>query len=261
MDSAIPPALPTHHGLAPHPCGVCCTRIEGLGVRVGGRRILRDINLHLHCGEILAVVGENGAGKTTLARCLLGELPHEGEIHFLDAARRHPDAPVVGYVPQRLEFDPGAPLTVLDLFAASIGRPPGFFGPGAGMARQAAQSLALVGDADLLRRPVGRLSGGELQRVLLALALTPLPNLLVLDEPVSGVDHGGRDRFYELISQLRRDHDLAVLLISHDLPALARHADRMLFLDEGIVCEGTPRQVLRDERVRRTLGFELAGVD
>ena len=108
---------------------------------------------------------------------------------------------------------------------------------------------------DLVDRRVGTLSGGELQRVLLALALTPVPNILVLDEPMSGVDHSGREQFYELLSKLRREFDLAVLLVSHDLATLARFADRMVFLDHRIVCEGSPAEVLRDARVREAFSL------
>jgi zinc transport system ATP-binding protein len=99
------------------------------------------------------------------------------------------------------------------------------------------------------------LSGGELQRVLLGLALTPIPNILVLDEPMSGVDHSGREQFYGLLSKLRREYDFAVLLVSHDLATLARFADRMVFLDHRIVCEGTPAEVLRDPRVREAFSL------
>lgn len=256
MDTSFSPLPAGHHGIAPHRCGACCTQIQGLTVRFDGRTVLGDVNLHLHCGELTAVIGENGAGKTTLARCLLGEVPHEGTIHFLDAARRHPDAPVIGYVPQRIEFDRAAPLTVMDLFAASLGRRPSWLGHARPFVQAAREGLDRVGAGHLLRRRVGELSGGELQRVLLGLALTPLPNLLLLDEPVSGVDHSGRDLFYALLSHLRRDYDLAVLLISHDLASLARVADRLIYLDRGVVCQGTPAEVLGDKRVRQAFGFD-----
>jgi zinc transport system ATP-binding protein len=115
--------------------------------------------------------------------------------------------------------------------------------------------LRRTGADELIDRRVGTLSGGELQRVLLGLALTPIPNILVLDEPMSGVDHSGREQFYELLSKLRREYDFAVLLVSHDLATLARFADRMVFLDHRIVCEGTPAEVLRDPRVREAFSL------
>lgn len=254
---APPDTAPAHHGIAPHRCGECCTTLRGVGARYDGTPVLEDINLHLHCGELTAVIGENGAGKTTLVRCLLGEVPHSGEVHFLDAAWRRKDSPVIGYVPQRVSFDREAPVSVLDLFAASLAvRRPACLGVSLAVQGQAIEGLRRTGAAHLLKRRLGTLSGGEMQRVLLALALTPMPNILVLDEPVSGVDHSGREKFYDLLSRLRRQYDLAVLLVSHDLASLARFADRLVFLDRRIVCEGPPAEVLRDPRVREAFSLE-----
>jgi len=246
---------PAHHGVAPHRCGECCTTMRGVGVRYNGKAVLEDVDLHLHCGELTAVIGENGAGKTTLVKCLLGEIPHTGEVHFLDAARRRPDSPVIGYVPQHSSFDKDAPVSVLDLFAASLAARPACLGVSPAVRGEALAGLRRTGAEDLVDRRIGTLSGGELQRVLLGLALTPVPNILVLDEPMSGVDHSGRGQFYELLSRLRREYDFAVLLVSHDLATLARHADRMVFLDHRIVCEGAPGEVLRDPRVREAFSL------
>ncbi|MFM8718216.1 MAG: metal ABC transporter ATP-binding protein, partial [Chthoniobacterales bacterium] len=180
---------PAHHGIAPHRCGECCTTMKGVGVRYRGAPVLEAIDLHLHCGELTAVIGENGAGKTTLIKCLLGEIPHSGEVHFLDAAHRRPDSPVIGYVPQHSSFDKDAPVSVLDLFAASLAERPACLGVSKSVREAALEGLHRTGAEDLIDRRVGTLSGGELQRVLLGLALTPIPNILVLDEPMSGVDH------------------------------------------------------------------------
>ncbi len=252
----LPEEVPAHHGIAPHSCGECCTTLRDIGVRYHGVPVLEEINLHLHCGELTAVIGENGAGKTTLIRCLLGEIPHQGEVHFLDAAHRRPDSPVIGYVPQHLSFDRESPVRVVDLFAAALSSRPACLGVSSAVRAQALEGLSRTGAEHLARRLLGTLSGGELQRVLLGLALTPVPNLLVLDEPVSGVDHRGREKFYALLSQLRREYDLAVLLVSHDLATLSRFADRLVFLDRRVVCEGTPSQVLQDPRVRQAFSLE-----
>jgi zinc transport system ATP-binding protein len=256
MQEIPPPDAPAHHGIAPHRCGECCTTFRDVGVRFHGTAVLEDVNLHLHCGELTAVIGENGAGKTTLVRCLLGEIPHSGEVHFLDAAHRRADSPLIGYVPQKISFDREAPISVRDLFAASLAGRPACLGVSRPVEQAARAGLTLTGAEHLLHRRVGTLSGGELQRVLLGLALTPTPNILVLDEPVSGVDHSGREKFYELLSQLRREYDLAVLLVSHDLATLARFADRLVFLDRRVVCEGTPSEVLHDPRVREAFSLE-----
>lgn len=224
-------------------------------MRYNGRPVLEDVDLHLHCGELTAVIGENGAGKTTLVKCLLGEIPHSGEVHFLDAAHRREDSPVIGYVPQHSSFDKEAPVSVLDLFAASLASRPACLGVSPAVRAEASDGLRRTGAEHLVDRRIGTLSGGELQRVLLGLALTPVPNILVLDEPVSGVDHSGREQFYGLLSALRREYDFAVLLVSHDLATLARFADRMVFLDRRIVCEGPPSEVLRDPRVREAFSL------
>ena len=240
------------HGRA---CGGCCTRLEHFGVTIGGRVILEDINLHVHCGELTAIVGPNGAGKTTLFRAMLGELPHTGERHFMqrDWATEF-RAPRIGYVPQRLDLDREAPVTTLDLFAAATSRRPVWTGVGARARAEAQRSLAVVAADHLVDRPLGRLSGGELQRVLLALALQPLPDLLLLDEPVAGIDPAGIDTFYRMVSDLRRRHDLSILLISHDLPAAARVADRMIHLNRRVLHDGPPANVLADPDVRRAFG-------
>jgi zinc transport system ATP-binding protein len=250
-----PDNAPAHHGVAPHRCGECCTTMRGVGVRYNGKSVLQDVDLHLHCGELTAVIGENGAGKTTLVKCLLGEIPHEGEVHFLDASHRRPDSPVIGYVPQHSSFDKDAPVSVLDLFAASLATRPACLGVSPAVREEALTGLRRTGAEELIDRRIGTLSGGELQRVLLGLALTPVPNILVLDEPMSGVDHSGREKFYDLLSKLRREFDFAVLLVSHDLATLARFADRIVFLDRRIVCEGPPADVLRDPRVREAFSL------
>ena len=236
-------------------CGACCTRLLRFGVRLGGRTILDNINLHMHCGELTALVGPNGAGKTTLLRAMLGETPHTGELRFFpyDGSKR---VPRIGYVPQKVDLDPHAPITVLDLFAASCSRRPLWLGVSHRLRAAATAALGEVEAAPLLDRHLGQLSGGQLQRVFLALALTPLPDLLLLDEPVSGFDAAGIGLFYDIISRLRRRHDLAILLISHDLPAVAAVCDRMVLLNHTILFDGPARDALTHPVVMRALGFD-----
>lgn len=243
-------------------CGGCCTKIVKLGVSVGGRQVLHDVDLHLHCGELTAVVGPNGAGKTTLLRAILGELPHTGHVHFLDSGQKRRDHPVIGYVPQKLEFDHGAPLTVLDLFAGALSRWPSWLGHRPSLVEAATRSLEEVEAGHLAGRRLGALSGGELQRVLLALAITPVPDLLLLDEPVSGIDAPGIGRFHEMVSGLRHDHHLSVILVTHDLAQAARQADRVVFLNRTVIVQGPTAEVLADERVRQAFGLgpELAAL-
>ncbi len=241
-------------------CGYCCTKLVKLGVTFGQNRILEDVNLHVHCGQFTAVIGPNGAGKTTLLKAILGEVPHTGHVHFIDSAGQRPDRPLLGYVPQKLEFDATAPVSVRDLFAGAAGRRPVWLGIGRNDRSRAKEVLDTVQAGHLLDRKLGQLSGGELQRVLLAMAITPVPNLLLLDEPVSGVDLAGIELFYKMVSQLRRDYHLSIILVSHDLATVAQFADRIVFLNRTVIADGTPRQVLSNQAVRQAFALppELA---
>ena len=237
----------------------CCTRLVNLGVRLGTSTVLENLDLHLHCGQLTAVIGPNGAGKTTLLRAIIGEVRHTGQLTFLpSAAHPHTSRLCVGYVPQRMEIDKFAPLTVLDLFSAARAHRPLWLGYQRRVREEARQALERVGAAGLAGQRLGHLSCGQLQRVLLALALTPTPELLLLDEPLAGMDHAGTALFYETVSSLRRIMDLSILLVSHDLKAAATVADRLVFLNRTIVCEGRPFDVLRHPGVRETFGIDIS---
>ncbi len=224
-------------------CGLHCLKINHITVHLGGTTPVRDVSLHAHCGEITAVIGRNGAGKSTLFRAILGELPHEGEVVFsghggLPTKRR----PRIGYVPQSLNVDRSSPATVLDMALAYTTRRPMIFPPSRRVKRELTAHFARFAADGLLDKPVGRLSGGELQRVLLALATKPHPDMLLLDEPVSGVDNAGLRVFYDLLDRLKQE-DMVILLISHDLAYVQQHADRVVLLDGAVVASGTPQAV------------------
>lgn len=247
-----------HKGIAPHQCGQCCTHVDNISVTLDRHPIIEDVSLHLHCGELTAVVGPNGAGKSTFLRALLGEVPHTGSIHFLPVfGPGREDAPAIGYVPQGLGFDRFSPLSVCDLFAASVSRFPVALGSRKPVRQTALAALENVGAADLLDRKLGKLSGGELQRVLLALSLTPVPNLLLLDEPVSGIDLPGRELFYRTVSDLRHRFDLSILMVSHDLAGITPVSDRIVFLDRRVVCVGSPKDVLANPEFRHAFGLDI----
>ena len=247
-----------HKGLTRHSCGECCTQIENIGVTLNGHRVLEDISLHLHCGELTTLVGPNGAGKSTLLRTLLGEVPHSGTVHFLPVfGHGREDAPAIGYVPQHLEFDRFSPISVQDAFSSVLSRWPVALGHARRNRIKAHEALAAVHAEHLIHRKLGELSGGELQRVLLALSLTPVPNLLLLDEPVSGIDLPGREMFYRTVSELRQRYDLSILMVSHDLIGVTAVSDRIVFLNRRIVCAGAPAAVIANPEVRRTFGIDL----
>ena len=225
-----------------------CTQIRNFSVTRGQHEILKDVNLHIHCGDLTAIIGANGAGKTTLLRAVLGEVPHSGELLFL--ARKH--------VPQKLELDGSSPTTVYDLFAAALSKPAVWFFHPKKTRRMVLESLARADAEHLIVRRLGALSGGELQRVLLALALHPVPDLLLLAEPVSGVDMSGLQLFYKTVSDLRRSYDMSGILVSHDLNLVAQYADRVVLLNNKTVeCVGTPEEVFSDQRTKDVFGLNL----
>ena len=251
---------PEHHhkGLARHACGECCTRLENLGVALEGRRVLEDVSLHLHCGELTTLVGPNGAGKSTLLRALLGEVPHTGAIQFLPVfGHGREDAPAIGYVPQQLQFDRFSPISVQDAFSCALSRWPVALLHRRRDRMTAREALDAVEAGHLIQRKIGELSGGELQRVLLALSLTPLPNMLLLDEPISGIDLPGRELFYRTVSELRRRYDLSILMVSHDLAGVTAVSDRIVFLNRRVVCAGVPAEVIAHPEVRHTFGLDF----
>lgn len=235
-------------------CGLCCTKIENFGVTRGSVSILENVNIHIHCGELTAIIGPNGAGKSTLLKALLGEVQHTGELKYLDSKGSRSNKPVIGYVPQQLSFDTGTPTSVLDLFIACGSKKPAWLFKPSNVRKRAIEGLSKVKAEHLIDRRLGALSGGELQRVMLALALDPVPNLLLLDEPSSGIDQGGLELFYNTVSEIRKKFDLSIILVSHDLELVAKHADRVIMLNRTVISSGTPVHVFNDERAMRSFG-------
>ena len=224
-------------------CSLCRIELDHVGVTAGTDVLLEDVSFHIHCGQLTALVGPNGAGKTTLVQAILGQRAHSGRIAHVDADGHNYPAPRIGYVPQQLPFDREMPLTVRDLMAASLGRRPVWTGVGKEMRARVHKALEETQAAMLIDKRLGALSGGELQRVLLALALTPVPDLLVLDEPVSGVDQNGLSLFLQMVSSLRQTHHMAILMVSHDWELVRRYADWVVLMRQRVLCQGTPQDV------------------
>ncbi len=173
-------------------CGLHCMKINHITVHAGADALVEDVSLHAHCGEITAVIGRNGAGKSTLFKAIIGEVRHEGEIVFtghdgIPAGKK----PRIGYVPQSINVDRGSPATVLDVALSFTSRWPVFLPIPRRLRRELQAHFAHFEADSLLDKPIGRLSGGELQRVLLAIATRPHPDMLVLDEPTNGLDANG----------------------------------------------------------------------
>jgi zinc transport system ATP-binding protein len=230
-----------NHGRA---CGnSCCLRVQNLGVSIGGSRILSDVNMHVHCGELVAIIGPNGAGKSTFLKAILGQQEYSGIIAFSEPGQRS-RKPRIGYVPQSPNFDPSDPVSVADLFACCFSRRPAFLGHSKADRDLILYCLEMVHGEDLIDKRVGTLSGGELQRVLLALALEPMPNILILDEPLSGVDVEGMQSLMDMLDEIRKECDLSILMITHDFSMLPRYANQVVLIDHGIRAIGTPEEVL-----------------
>ena len=232
--------LDMHGGSCGHSC---CLRVENLSVKIGSDCILSDVNLHVHCGELVALIGPNGAGKSTFLKAILGQREYEGVIAFSEPGQRS-KKPRIGYVPQSPAFDPSDPVSVADLFACCMSKRPAFLGLGKSMRALVLECLERVHGEDLIDKRVGTLSGGELQRVLLALALEPMPNILILDEPLSGVDVEGMETLMDMLDEIRKNFDLSILMTTHDFSLLPRYANQVVLIDRGILIQGEPEAVL-----------------
>lgn len=231
--------------------------LKGVKVRLGGREILRDVTATLQRGRITALIGLNGAGKSTLLKALLGEIPCEGTIRFGLEGKSASHS--MGYVPQKLAFDARLPLTVREFFALSLMRMPLFLGIPRRTSAKIHDLLHRVGACHLIDSPLMTLSGGELQRVLLALALEPMPELLLLDEPAAGIDFRDQVGFFGMIAELNARSGITILLVSHDLSVVSQHAHHVLCLADGTIeCQGAPSEILTPEMLARTFGSESA---
>lgn len=202
---------------------------RNINIHYGEQAVLQHVDLHIKAGEIVTVIGPNGAGKTTLVKAALGLIKVDsGNIHRLTNLR-------IGYMPQRLHIDPGMPITVQRFLKLAC--------PDKLAIRQA---LAEVEAEHVIHSSLQTLSGGELQRVLLARALLRKPQLLVLDEPVQGVDIAGQNALYQLISDLRDRYHCGVLMVSHDLHLVMAQTDTVICLNHHVCCHGHPEQVSTD---------------
>jgi len=235
-------------------CGFHCIKVKDFGVKIGADVIIEHVNLHIHCGQLTTIIGKNGAGKTTLMKALLNEIKHEGHIEFKDIKRNAVGDLRVGYVPQHLNIPKNTPTSVYDLFASYISKVPVFLWKSKRVYQKIQEQLKKFEAEDLIDKSVCDLSGGELQRVLLSLATYQAPNLLILDEPVSGMDHNGMELFYHNIDLLKKEYDLAVILISHDLEYVAKYSDRVVLLNQTVIKEGTPKEVFKSEEFIETFG-------
>lgn len=230
-------------------------RLDDVSVTVGGTPIIEHVSASVPANSCTMIVGPNGAGKTTLLQAILGQTAYSGTITLgrsADGRRLR-----VGYVPQNLNFDRGLPLSVVEFLAAPHQKLPFWFGVTKAMRDRAQEMLEQVEAAQLADKPLGGLSGGELQRVLVASALMRDPELLILDEPTAGMDVRGEQVFCELIEQLRAKRGFTQLMVSHDIATVTYHATHVLCLNRRLVAEGPPLSVLTEENLRACFGVHL----
>jgi zinc transport system ATP-binding protein len=218
--------------------------VEALSVSLGNREVLRNLSFSVPVGSALAVIGPNGAGKTVLFRALIGVVPYGGVVRWAPETR-------IGYVPQKLDIERDLPLTGRDFLEAKAAI------SGASRA-DTVHTLELVNlPASVARQPIGSLSGGQFQRLLVAFALMGKPNVLLFDEPTSGVDEPGGDRLYEMVQRVQQTERLTLLLISHELTVVYRYATNVLCLSREKPCFGPPEEMLTPARIEQLYGTPL----
>ncbi len=238
-------------------CGLHCTKINNISVKFGKEEVLHNVNIHIHCGQLTVIIGRNGAGKTTLLKAILGEVEHTGNITFMDMKEKVAKKIKIGYVPQSINIEKHMPTTVYDLFASCICHVPVFLKKDKKIYQEIKEQLKIFGAEKLIDKSIGDLSGGELQRVLLSIATKPVPNLLILDEPVSGIDKNGTRDFYEIVGALKKKYDMSILMVSHDLELVKKYADKVILLDKEVIREGTPEEVFNSLEFRNRFGDEI----
>jgi zinc transport system ATP-binding protein len=207
--------------------------------------VLQDLSFSLSRGDTLAVIGPNGAGKTTLFRALLGLVPYTGAISWQKGK-------TLGYVPQKLSLERSVPLTGREFFLLQS---PSFWFPQPPFFSHLLHELRLVGlEEDILHKPVGELSSGQFQRLLVSWAMLNHPDVLLFDEPTAGIDVGGEETIYHLMERLQRERGTAILFISHDLGVVYRHASQVLSINKTLMCYGKPTDVLNPAALAKLYG-------
>lgn len=225
-------------------------KVQNLRIAFGRYPVLKNLSFELQKGEVLAILGPNGAGKTVLFKSLLGLVPYEGEIDWMKHIK-------IGYVPQKLSVAKDLPVSVLDFLRFKNSSEAEIF--------EALKSVGLLNGEHnehhlqhhLLNTRLGELSGGQLQKVLIAYALIDHPDVLLFDEPTAGVDIGGEETIYSLLGKLHREHGLTILLITHDLNVVYQYAEKVLCLNRETICFGAPKEVMSQKVLEELYGSKV----
>jgi zinc/manganese transport system ATP-binding protein len=224
-------------------------RLDGIGVRLGGRQILRDVSFTVRPGEFTGLIGPNGAGKTTLLRVILGlQAPTSGRVLLNGRPRPRRAGSLIGYVPQKIAVDPDMPLRARDVVALGLdGHKLGFALPSRTRRDLVTEALEAVGAERFADSRVGELSGGEQQRVLIAHAVISRPRLLLLDEPLANLDLRSEQGIVSVLARLAREYNIAVLISAHDMNPLMRETDTIVYVAAGRAAAGRTDEVIRPE--------------
>jgi len=214
--------------------------VKNLNVKLNNEEIITDLSFEVKEGDILTVLGPNGAGKTVLLKTLLGILPYQGEIKWQKKVK-------IGYVPQRLPFIKDTPMSVEE-----------FFGLKGASKKEIEKTLNSVGFEDnFLNKNIGELSSGQFQRILIAWALIGNPDVLLFDEPTTGIDIEGEETIYGLLVKLKKERDLTILLVTHDLSVVFKFSNYVICLNKCPICQGSPKEVLITETLQKLYGEEV----
>src|SRR5712675_1397641 len=233
-------------------------RLDGVGVRLGGREVLRDVSLTVHPGEFTGLIGPNGAGKTTLLRIILGLQPVTRGAVLIEGAPRPPRDASIGYVPQKLGIEPDTPLRVRDVVSLGLdGHKFGIRLPSRARRELVDDMLTAVGARRYADARVGELSGGEQQRVLIAHALIGRPRLLLLDEPLANLDLRSEQGIVAVLARLAREQQIAVLISAHDMNPLLRETNAVVYVAAGRAAAGRTDDVIRTEVLSALYGSHV----
>jgi len=220
-------------------------KVENLNVELGGERILENLSFEVKEGEVLTILGPNGAGKTVLLKTLLGLLPYKGKIEWTPPTH-HPEKIKIGYVPQRLPFIKDIPMSVGEFFKLKEASEK--------ETKEIFNSIGLK--KDILEKKIGDLSSGQFQRILVGWALILNPQILLFDEPTTGIDISGQESIYNLLEKLRKERSLTILLVTHDLSIVYKLTTNCLCLNKKMLCYSIPKE-LTSERLSQIYGGEI----
>jgi zinc transport system ATP-binding protein len=215
-------------------------RVENLKVRLEDELIISDLSFEVKRGEVLTILGPNGAGKTVLLKTLLGIFPFEGKVEWEKGIK-------IGYVPQRVPFVKDFPISIEEFFKLKTKNE-----------NEIKEVLKLVGfEENFLKKNLGELSSGQYQRILVAFALIGGSNVLLFDEPTTGIDIYGKETIYQLLEKLKKEKNLTIILVTHDLNVVFKFSDYVICLNKCPLCQGRPKETVTPENLSKLYGQEI----